>query len=247
MSKLMTNIPTLPSDQNLVYLASLELGTDTIAHISKKSGIPRSTCYLIVEELREKGLLSEIKKGSKTFIIAEDPSKLEQLIKNEKEIIENSLLQINNILPQLKAIQNVRKDKPDVRFLEGLEGIKTINNDTLNAGEILVICSGYDKPDKEKLSNYLEKYFEEVDNKKIKTFEILGEAPDIETYINKFQSDLHKIKKASWGKGLKHIDKLIYNNKIAIIDNENLQGIVIENIDIAEIERKQFFEMWRNL
>jgi sugar-specific transcriptional regulator TrmB len=243
----MTELPTLSNEQSLVYLASLELGTDTIAHIAKKSGIPRSTCYLIVEDLKERGLLSEIKKKSKTYVIAEDPSKLEQLINNKKAAIESSLQEINKLLPQLKAIQNVRKDKPDVRFFEGLEGIKTINNDTLNANEILVICSGYDKPDEEKLSKYLDEYFEEVDNKKIKTYEILGEAPDLNPYINKFESNLHKIKKTPWGRGLKHTDKLIYGNKVAIIDNDNLNGVVIENVDIAELERKQFFEIWGKL
>lgn len=247
MSNNMTVLPTLSSEQSLVYLASLELGSDTIAHIAKKADIPRSTCYLIIEELKGKGLLSETKKGVKTFILAEDPSKLEQLVKNEKETIENLLLQIGKILPQLKAVQNVRKNKPKVRFFEGLEGIKTINNDTLSAYEILVICSGYDKPDEEKLFNYLEKYFKEVDNKNIKTYEILGHAPDLETYVKKFQSNLHQIKKASWGKGLKHTDKLIYNNKVAIIDNVNLNGVVIENTDIAELERKQFFEIWRKI
>jgi sugar-specific transcriptional regulator TrmB len=247
MSNKLTELPALTSDQGLVYLSSLELGTDTIAHIAKKSGVPRSTCYLIVEELMEKGLLSEIKKGSKTYVTAEDPSKLEQLINSEKVQFDNSLKQINILLPQLKAIQNTRKDKPSVRFYEGLEGVKTIYSDTLNANEILVVCSGYDNPDKENLSNYLEKYFEEVDSIKIKTFEILGEAPNLESYIKKYQSDLHKIKKTSWGKGLKHTDKLIYGNKVVIIDNDNLTGMVIENIDIAELERKQFFEIWEKL
>ena len=45
MSITMTNIPNLNPNQEKVYLAALELGTDTIAHLAQKAFLPRSTVY----------------------------------------------------------------------------------------------------------------------------------------------------------------------------------------------------------
>ena len=244
----MTKIPTLNEQSNKVYLACLELGSDTIQNISKKAGIPRSTCYLIIDELKNSGLVHQIKKSKKTFITAESPTKLVKLLEEKKKEVSVSLNNLNKILPELSALHNTRQDKPSVRFYEGFEGIKNIMEDTLVANEILVICSGYDEEMRVgELSNYLDDYFEKVDQKKIKTLEILGEAPDLDPYVEKYQSELHQMKIVLTKKGIHHIDKMIYGNQVAIVSFEYLNGVVLENKEIAEFERDLFYRLWKSL
>ena len=108
-----------------LYLCLLELGETNIARISKKSGISRTTCYDIIESLKEKGLISIIVKKAKIFYFAEDPRKLERQLDEKKHILKS-------ILPQLLSVANLIDKKPTIRYFEGIEGIKDVFRDTLN-------------------------------------------------------------------------------------------------------------------
>jgi sugar-specific transcriptional regulator TrmB len=107
-----------------VYLATLELGETTIIRIAKKASIKRTTTYLAVESLREKGLINTIKKNKKTFLYGEDPRILEKKAEEKKE-------NIKNIIPQLLSITNLIDRKPVIKYFEGKEGMKTVFKDVL--------------------------------------------------------------------------------------------------------------------
>lgn len=240
----------LGEKQGEVYLASLKLGTATVAQIAKAANLPRSTCYLLLEELETKGLISKTSVGKKTLIIAEKPNKVLEFSEKQNEILSENIKILSQRTPELEAIYNKAPQKPTVRFYEGFEGVKTILEETLNAKEILVLCSGYNDSPDTKLLAYLDNYFEKVDKNKIKTFEILGCAPDTQQYIDKYQSDLHQLKfdkvNSKERSTLSHVDKMIFDNKVAIVSYEYLNGLVIENQQIADFEREQFFKIWQN-
>ena len=70
-----------------IYLASLELGPETVQNIAKKAGINRPTTYLQIESLKEKGLISEFQRGKKTFYAPESPNRLLSMLGTfEKEL-----------------------------------------------------------------------------------------------------------------------------------------------------------------
>ena len=107
-----------------VYLAALELGSSSVIEISKKAGIKRTTCYDILLELINEGLISETSKGKKRLFVGEDPEKIQRNLKNKERLFAE-------ILPQLQSINNVRGSKPKIRFYEGKEGLKEVYADTL--------------------------------------------------------------------------------------------------------------------
>jgi sugar-specific transcriptional regulator TrmB len=238
----------LNSQQTRVYTAALELGTDTVAHIAAKSGLPRSTTYLIIEELIKKGLLSTTKLNHKPLISAGSPTKLLELIKNNQAELTESFDNLNRILPALEAINNNRPDKPAVAFYSGFEGVKTILRKSLDTNEILVLCSGYVKPMDRQMVDYLERdYFPETDRMNIKTLEILGSAPDLNKYIDEYKSPLHQIKLLPGDAPLSHTDKLIFGETVAVVSYDTLNGTVITHQEIAGFERKLFYQLWSAL
>ncbi|MFH0873810.1 MAG: helix-turn-helix domain-containing protein [Candidatus Komeilibacteria bacterium] len=110
-----------------VYLAVLELGTDTVQNIAKKAKVKRPTTYVALKLLISKGLVSSVEKGKKSFFIAEDP---EHLVRFLDQQIKNLDLKKDNIKPllsELKLINNRSADKPVVRFFEGKEGLNSLN------------------------------------------------------------------------------------------------------------------------
>src|SRR3990172_512112 len=89
-----------------VYLAALELGEDSVQNIAKKAGINRATTYVILEKLMASGLISTYEKGKKTFIVAEDPKELLQILEEEKQEVLNREKDLKSNLSQLAAIYN---------------------------------------------------------------------------------------------------------------------------------------------
>ncbi|PIP52815.1 hypothetical protein COX08_04380 [Candidatus Beckwithbacteria bacterium CG23_combo_of_CG06-09_8_20_14_all_34_8] len=223
-----------------VYRSCLELGQISVQNIARHAHLPRSSTYLLLEELKNKGLVSEIKIGKKIYINPVNPDKLKTLTKNCKQELD----QIESLLPYFQAIYQDQTGKPNVRFFQGFEGIKTILEETLQAHEIFVLCSGYKNKIETKLDQYLEKYMQDLVDKKIKTKELIGGSIDSQKYLDDYNSTQNQIRIIPSSSNLDHIDKLIFANKVAIISYEHLNGVVIDNKAIAEYERYLFSLLW---
>lgn len=234
----------LTNEEAKTYLASLSLGPTTIYLISQKSGLPRSTTYLIIDQLKLKGLMSVATFGKKTIYTPAPPNKLLEVLNEKENSIQKMQSKLSQNLFQLNSMFNKMPQKPKVFFYEGLEGLKNIFNDTLSAKEILVYCSGYDKPMEKKINEFQEEYFKKCDQKKIKTYELIGGGLDSKEYLKKYQGALHQIRIFPFKRGLEHIDKMIYGNKLAIISYVYLNGVVIENQPIVEFEKELFWKLW---
>lgn len=112
-----------------VYIAALELGEASVQEISRKSGVNRATTYIQIESLINRGLLSNLDKTSKNYVIAERPSCILNILEKQKthiEALENSFAKL---MPELDAIYNVQTDKPRVRFYEKEAGLDLVRND----------------------------------------------------------------------------------------------------------------------
>jgi len=122
------------SDKEIkVYLASLELGPETMLKISRVAGVNRPTTYVQVESLIKKGLMSSFLKGKKRYFSAEPPERLLGLVEKVKKDFVEKEESFKKILPELKSIFNASGERPKVRFYEEKEGIKAIQEDILKS------------------------------------------------------------------------------------------------------------------
>ena len=109
-----------------VYLTVLKIGSGTVTEIAASSGIKRPTCYDILEDLINRGLINQIYKGSKRFFSAEDP---QVFLTNHRKQEEK----ISEALPHLEAYYNRLSGKPKVRLYEGVEGIQKAEMEILDS------------------------------------------------------------------------------------------------------------------
>ena len=116
-----------------VYLAALELGASSVQEIGKKAGVNRATTYFILESLAKLGLTSSYEKDKKTFFTAEAPEQLDNLLKKQEENIEDNRVELKKNIPELQAIFNLAVGKPKVKFYEGIDGLKAMQQDSLRA------------------------------------------------------------------------------------------------------------------
>ncbi len=102
-----------------IYLAALELEEASVQEIAKKSGVKRTNVYYILDDLKEKGFMFELKSSKRTLFKAESP---EEILSNFKKRIEN----LNSNINLFKSVISKNKTKPKVYFFDGKEGFVRI-------------------------------------------------------------------------------------------------------------------------
>lgn len=119
----------LSNKEAQVYLALLELGLSSVDAIAKKAGTKRPTTYLVLDDLQSRGLVSLVPRERKALYVAESPEQIGSEIARKQELL-------TRFLPELLAIYNTRKDKPQVQLFEGREGVTQVYNKVFSSPEI---------------------------------------------------------------------------------------------------------------
>ncbi len=130
----------LSDKESKVYLASLKLGGAAIQEIAEEAGVNRSTTHVIMLGLIERGLASSFTKGKKRYFAVESPEQLKAVLtEQEKKILEKTRF-LEKVIPELKNIYSSSSRRPQVRFLEGREGIRALRDaigENIQHGEII--------------------------------------------------------------------------------------------------------------
>ena len=111
-----------------VYVAMLELGPASVQEISQRSDVNRATTYLMLDALKERGLVSSYEDAKKTVYVAETPKKLVDLIEQEARSIDEKREKVVFFVPELEALYRTQRNKPVVRFYEGEEGLRSLRD-----------------------------------------------------------------------------------------------------------------------
>jgi sugar-specific transcriptional regulator TrmB len=230
-----------------VYLAALELGKGTAQQIAAKADVKRPTTYVIMDDLMRQGLVSSFYEGKKQYFVAENPERLTEILENRKRDVEKQQKQLNEILPQLKSINNRDKDKPVVKYYEGREGILTMVNECnkKNFGKKMFLFRNYDMFVSLLGEDLLVKIADEREKSNVSLKQIYSSkepvspginfpnAEDIWVSNNQFPIDS---------------DIAIYSDRIRIIDfKKKLIGVVIESREIAESFKTMHELAWKYL
>lgn len=213
-----------------IYLAVLSLGKATVTDIARKSGVKRTTVYEYLDDLVRKNLVHKTSQGKRIMYLAENPEKIGKLLDYRKKHFEK-------ILPDLKSVFARSSHKPQIRFYEGIEGMRAIYDEMTKTSQTIYGAFAADK--------YFS-VFNEKDNKKF--FENIRESGgQIKDLIEDTPAGRKHAKSDNY-KDIGHpkilpedfklsVDIMIAGDKVAMISLVNLIGIVIENPEIAELQR----------
>ena len=116
----------LSEKEACVYLASLELGSAVVQDIAKKANVNRATTYVCIEALAARGLMSTFVKGKKRYFSGETPERLLSIVRLQRLELEEKEKEVESIIPRLMALFNADGEKPQIRYLEGPQGIRTV-------------------------------------------------------------------------------------------------------------------------
>jgi len=105
-----------------IYLALLQVDSDSIHDIATKTKINRTTVYPVLESLGKKGLVSETQDGKKTLYQAAAPERLETYMERQKVVLQEQSARLKDILPQIKSIQRDQGERPIIKAFQGRDG-----------------------------------------------------------------------------------------------------------------------------
>lgn len=228
----------LNEKQAKVYLALLELGKATVVEIAKKSGLKRPTTYVVLDDLKTKGLVSAVPEKKRTLFTAEAPAVLE---KNSRQ----NLNEFHEMLPLLRARYN-RGAKPKIRFYDNKDVIENLYyNEIFPAKKIYFYGTSIKKLNEvwPKMLAVLDSYCFPKKKKKLKnTLEIVGNEPDDIAYAKKYNG-IRQVRILPPGKKFL-ADSAIADDKILITSLDNMFAVMIESPDLADTYRAVIELAW---
>lgn len=225
-----------------VYSATLALDGENVDKIANSAGVNRTSCYPILERLTKTGLVSSAKKRGKTIFKAAPPEKFFDLLDEKKESVEN-------IMDDLKSLFEINRGRPDVRYYEGEEGLKTVLNSIINEAKEMYIF-GESESFLKALPGWMDNYVNKRVAKNIRVHIILKATPVAVKAAQKIKQD---------GKMSKYIKiRLlpeayrtecssfdVYNNKVALYSFQKpYNAVVIESKIINQLMRTVFNILW---
>lgn len=154
----------LTKSETEIYVFLLQQGISSPPQIARGTHISRTNCYHILFALQQKGLIEPHVVSKRKVYRATDPSSLLDNLEKQKNTIEQ-------IIPDLRGLYNVQKNKPIVQFFDGWQEMKSIYEQSLDAQEIFAIGSP------QKLSSidtiFFQRYIKEIQRRKIVFHDIM--------------------------------------------------------------------------
>lgn len=223
----------LSKNKGAVYLAVLEKGMGTAQEIAKLVGLPRTTVHEILQHLFSLGVVSMTNRKRAQIYVAEHPSTLERVLDEKKKAVAA-------VLPDLIARLHTKGTRPRIRIYEGIDGVKTIFEDTLAVRtkllrSVLSMEDLFKIPGREYMMGYVRRRIAAGVRLRV----IRSEQKEVEEVWPTSEKELRELHYAPHGM-IFPMTTYLYDDKVSIIGTER------ENFGMM-IESKEFYQTMENL
>lgn len=218
-----------------VYLTLLEHPYITMSEIAEKNQIHRPMAYKTIQSLESEGFVEKsYLDGKRYYYHTTSPKKLLEKLKRLSELAEQ-------VVPELETLFLKHGDAPILSTKEGVDGIRSIHQDlldTLPRGGIYYRYSS-SRTEYAGKSLYTPDSYEAVQKKKELERMVITSERQQKNRSSNPNREVIAIPKV-FDEFDDNITKLIYADKVAIIDYESQTGWIIENERFARYEEKIF-------
>ncbi len=237
----------LLNDKERRILESLfKLGQSTVNQISKDTLLNRTALYHPIDSLSHKGLVTCVEKNKVSYYEAIPLDQFEAWTdKKIDELKHTAQLDIHKF-------SSVKKDEiaslyADVKYFEGVEGIKNMLADTLysNKEKLIYAITDYEKGYATMGEWFETEYFPERVRRGIRVRSIVPDSKANRSYVPTAEGLLREMCFVNVFKNL-NIEISTYDGKIGIImfDEKYPLGIIIKNRMITGAVREIFNYIW---
>ncbi|OGI87254.1 hypothetical protein A2995_01065 [Candidatus Nomurabacteria bacterium RIFCSPLOWO2_01_FULL_33_24] len=234
-----------------VYLIITKIDQASVSLISKETNINRTTIYDILENLMSKGIVSKIKKSSKSFFYALPPSRLTDYLERERREynlkIDIQKERIEKIMPELISLQNLHsKNKPRVHFFSGEKGMREAYEDSLTAEGTIRAYANVEEMHKG-LPNFFPEYYKRRTQANIHIKAIIPQNEISKSRVQKNSEEMRTTKFLPEEKMTFSPEINIYNDKVLLVSWRESMAIIIQSKELADFHKLTYDLLWDNL
>lgn len=227
----------LTDKESAIYIALLELGSADVSEIAKKAKVKRPTAYFVLDDLIAKGFVS-YGGGKVKHFVAEKPQKIVALEKSK-------LAQLEKALPGLVGLASQSKYKPSVRFFSGLDGVRTVYEESLiQAPGSEILSLGNAKAVLDNMPGFEEWYIKRRIESRIHFRAVVTTTPYNITFAERDKAELRHLRFVDKELYTQDVEINIYGNKVSMVSfvEDELVGVIIES-KVFTAGHKQMFEV----
>lgn len=231
-------------NEEKVYVHLLKGGAASIRQIAGDTGINRGTVYEALKALCDRGLVSHSQKKQHQQFIAEDPTILKMLFKEERQRLVTIRKELSRTLPELEILYKTKRERPVIKIYEGQIGTKIVLGDVLKvmATESNKLYRVYSAAN---IREYLYYSFSSFSERRIQA--------GVKTKVIAIGAggEIRGLDERRWitTKRGAPAYMIIYGNKVAIISlsQGRPHSVVIEDTGLAETQKIIFDALWEKL
>ena len=232
-----------------VYLTLSDLGLTTTGVLVKKSGVPSSHIYQVLQHLIEKGLVSYTTIKNTKHFKAQDPKRLYEFIDSQKKLLLEKENELSQIIPELKQKQllaeKLEKKEQKVQTFEGIKGIKTALENVLNIlkkGDEFIVF-GSPRIGSEKLHGFFNDFHKRRAKKGIK-YKIIYNSDAKEFGEERKKYELTEVRFLPRGMNTPSVSWIFKDYVALVVFSEEPVALVIKNKQMVESFNSYFKFMW---
>lgn len=232
----------LSEKEAAVYLALLQGGRATAYQIAKRSGLKNPTTYVILDSLIARGSVRKLMQGRGAMYEAGDPV---ELFVEARSRIE----QAEAALPQLRALAQKEKQSISASYYEGMDGLQELYGNLLNktGGKTCVGFFAHQKDTPKVLQDYWTVLNAQMVQRKISLRGVTTKDETTDEYFEfkKIPKELLDLKALPADEYSSNISIEVYDDYTQIVSHRYMQGLLIQNPDIANVMRQIFEIVWK--
>lgn len=229
----------LTAKEAAIYLTVLELGLASVSEIARKAAIKRPTAYNIIETLIQKQLIIRSPERKRMLYRSAPPIKLHETLQQKENVL-------GSLLPHLQALHQAAPNKPRIIFHEGKNGIYEIYKEIFTTHKIIHGLASF-----EKIYNvFTEEEIEQL-------FALLRQNGGMVYDLLEISDEAKRSSRAAYRKGVSKVkfllpdfkisvDMLVRGDLVALVSLPSLVGVLIENKEIADMQRQLLQFLWKN-
>ncbi len=239
IKKILTNLG-LNELEITCYLALLKKSPQRASGLSLSLDIPKATVLDAVSRLvNEFNIVKQTKKKNFYLFSVEDPADILRWLEQKQTDYAHSKQQVNDLLPQLRSLQQYDVNKPKIYYFEGKEGVRRAFWQALDEADEVI---GYSSTEDEMkyLSDIVPEFYEKRTAKKIPVRVIIPATPfnvkDTIENAQKFLRPSHLIP-AQFNYP---VQIQVYKNTILFFSCQENFTLMIKNKPMADCLKKMF-------
>ncbi len=222
-----------------IYLAMLQLGQSTINRISEVTAIPKSTCYDIIKSLMNRGLASSFIEEKVAHFEAADPHVLLANLEEQKQ-------KVKEVLPELINMRKSIGEKPNVELYSGKIGIKSIFDRIIENGTEFRALTNENKF--AHMSEWFIQQFRMRRKKRNIHAKVMSEDSETSQRMRVKDKEELRLTKIKSFMNNQDAECYVFGDYLAFVtlSEKEPTGVLIENKQIADLQRALFEQVWKS-